>query len=196
VAANKRDKKCDFVPAALWGKFPNSWILMLQKSPRIGFEVTMLLVSFCVLYATLLGRPHKSEWIYLLTASLGPAAVAVWYIIFPFNPYRSMAAIREGMKDLDQTDRDAKEFVVLLKSPEARNFLLKRAGKLSLLFFAPMAIISAAMRSKPIWRFGADCVLRIPLFLFVCLFVLFRMELLAWALKSRKSYDGRYQTSG
>jgi hypothetical protein len=53
---------------------------------------TMILVSLCVLYATLLGPPYRSEWVYLLTASLGPLAVAVWYIVFPFNPYESMTA--------------------------------------------------------------------------------------------------------
>ena len=93
------------------------------------------------------------------------------------------------MKDLDQIDQDAREFVALLKSSEARHFLLKK-------LFAPMAIISAAMRTMPIWRFGADCVVRIPLFLFVCLFVLFRIELLAWTLRTSKSYSRKYRTSG
>ena len=155
----------------------------------------MFVVSFLILYATLVGPPHRSEWVYLLTAGLGPAAFAIWYVIFPFNPYRSMAAIREGMKNLDQSDRDAQEFVALLKCSEACGFLLKKAWMLSLLFFAPMAVISAAMQTMPIWRFGADCVVRIPLFLFVCLFVLYRMELLDWALKNWKSSDGKYQTS-
>lgn len=195
MAANKRRKQYEFVPKELWGKFPNRWVLMLQKGTRTALEVTMLILSFLILYATLVGPPHRSEWVYLLTASLGPAAVSIWYIIFPFNPYRSMTAIREGMKDLDQSDRDAKEFVALLKCSEARRFLLKKAWMLSLLFFVPMAIISAAMQSTPIWRFGADCVVRIPFFLFVCLFVLYRMELLDWALRNWKGSDGKHQAN-
>jgi hypothetical protein len=193
VAANKRDKKHGFVPKALWGKFPNSWIPMLEKGTRVALEVTMILVSFCALYATLLGPPHRSEWVYLLTASLGPAVVAIWYIIFPFNPYQSMSAIREGMKALDQSDQDAKTLVALLKSSEAHHFLLKKAWKLSLLLFAPMAIISAAMQTMPIWRFGADCLIRIAIFLVVCLFVLFRIELLYWALQRWKGYGEEHQ---
>jgi len=187
VAANKRDKKYAFVPEALWGKFPNSWILMLEGSTRIVGELTMLFVAFLILYATLLGPPHRSEWAYLLTASLGPAVVAVWYIMIPFNPYRSMSAVREGMKNLDKRDQDAKKLVALLNSSEARHFLLRKAWTLSLLFFAPMVIISVVMHAKPIWRFGADCVVRISIFIFVSLFVLFRMELLRWALKRWES---------
>lgn len=162
VAADKHDKRYEFVPKALWGQVPNSWILMLEKSTRIALETSQLILSFLILYATIVGPPHRSEWVYLLTAILGPAAFAVWYIVFPLNPYRTLSAIREGMKDKDETDPDAEEFVALLKSSEARHFLLNRAWKLSLLFFVPMAIISAFMHRTPIWRFGADCVVRIP----------------------------------
>jgi hypothetical protein len=168
---------------------------MLEKNTRIALETSQVILSFLILYATIVGPPHRSEWVYLLTAILGPAAFAMWYIIFPLNPYRSMSAIREGMRDKDKTDPGAEELVALLKSSEARRFLLNRAWKLSLLFFVPMAIVSASLHKTPIWRFGADCVVRIPLFLFVCLFVLFRMELLAWALRSWTSYDGKYQAS-
>jgi hypothetical protein len=189
-----RSNKYDFVPSRLWGKFPNSWILMLEKRMRVALEVTMLLVSFCVLYATLLGPPHTSEWVYLLTASFGPAAFAVWCIIFPFNPYQSAPAIREGMKTLDQRDQDAKSLVALLRSAEARNFLLRMALKLSFLFCAPMVLISAVRHTVPIWRFGIDCLVRIPFFLFVCLFVLFRIELLSWALKNWSGYCEEQQS--
>lgn len=193
MAANRQSKKYNFVPAELWGKFPNSWILMLEKSTKLVLELTMLILAFLILYATLVGPPHRSEWLYLLTASLGPGAVAIWYIVRPLNPYRSMAAIRERMKDLDQRDQYAKEFVVLLRSSEAQRFLLERWWKLSLLFAAPMVIISAGMETMPIWRIGADCVVRIPFFICVCLFVLFRIELLSWALNSWKATEGRNQ---
>lgn len=196
MAANKHDKRFDFVPTALWGKFPNSWFLMLQKSTRIALEMNLLVLSFLILYATIVGPPHRSEWVYLLTAGLGPVAVAIWYIIFPINPYRSMTAIREGMRDKDKNDPDAMEVVALLKSAKARRFLLNRAWRLSFLFFIPMTIISVSRHITPIWRFGADCVVRIPAFLLLCLFILFRIELLAWALKNWTSGSGKYQTSG
>ena len=120
MVANKEKRKYDFVPEGLWGKFPKSWILMLERSARIALEVTMLLLSFLILYATLVGPPHRSEWVYLLAASIRPAAVAIWYILFPLNPYRSMTAIREGMKNLDQRDQDAKEFTPASKPSPRR----------------------------------------------------------------------------
>lgn len=190
------DRQDGLVPRALRGKFPKSWGLMLQKSTRIALEINLLVLSFLILDATLVGPPHRSEWGYLLAALLGPVAVAIWYIVFPMNPYRSLSAIREGMKNMDEHEHDAKEFVALLKSPGARRFLLNTAWKLSLLFFVPMAILSALMHMTPIWRFGADCVVRIPAFLFICLFVLFRMEILAWGLKSWKGSDGTCKITG
>jgi hypothetical protein len=183
VTADKRNERFDFVPKPLRSKFPIAWILMLENkwNTRIVLEINLLVLSFLILYATILDR---SEWIYLLTASFGPEAVAFWYIVFPMNPYRSMPAIRERMKDMDKTDPDAAELVALLKSSEAHRFLLKTGWKLSSLFFVPMAIISFAMHRVPTWRIGADSAVRIPAFFLMCLFILFRMELLAWALKN------------
>jgi len=151
---------------------------------RIVLEINMLILSFFILYATILGPPHRSEWIYLLTASLGPQAVAVWYIVFAINPYRGTVAMRARIKDLDKSDPDAAELVALLKSSEAHRFLLKAGWKLSSLFFVPMVIISFAMHRIPTWRIGADAAVRIPAFFLICLFTLFRMEFLAWALKN------------
>ena len=71
MAATRQGKKYGFVPEALWGKFPNAWILMLQKSMRIALEANLLILSFLILYATLVGPPHRSEWLYLLIAALG-----------------------------------------------------------------------------------------------------------------------------
>jgi hypothetical protein len=184
VAADKRHERFDFVPKPLRGKFPIAWIIMLENNMRIVLEITQLVLSFLILYGTILGPPHRSEWIYLLTASFGPVAFAVWYIVFPMNPYRSIVAIREPMKDMDKTDPDAAELVALLESSEAHRFLLKTGWKLSSLFFVPMAIISFAMHKIPSWRIGADSAVRIPAFFLICLFTLFRMELLAWALKN------------
>jgi hypothetical protein len=196
VVANNQKKRYEFVPKDLRGKFPNSWVLMLQKSTRIALEINLLVLSFLILYATLVGPPHRSEWVYLIAASLGPVSVAIWYVVFPLNPYQSSTAIREGMKDMDDYDNDAKELVALLKSPGARRFLLNTAWKLSLLFMVPMAIISTLMHATPIWRFGADCVVRIPAFAFLCLFILFRIELLAWALRNWDNYRRKCETSG
>ena len=185
MTANERRKEYDFVPNELWGKFPNSWVLMLDGSTKVVGELTMLFLSFLIHYATFFAPPHyRGDWVYFVTAGVGPATFAAWYSVFPFNPYRSMAAIREGEKDLDQRDGDAKRLVELLRSPGARSFMWRRASQLSVLLLVPMIIISAVIQKMPIWRFGPDCVIGIPIFFFVCLFVLFRIELLAWALKS------------
>ena len=190
--AVKQNRRYAFVPEALWGKFPNSWVLMLDKSTRIVLGITVLSLGFLILYATLLGPPFRSDWAYLLTAGLGPLAAAVWYIIFPLNPYRGMSAIREGLKDLDKRDQDANKLVMHLKSLEARRFLLNTAWKVSVLFVVPMALISAGMGKVPTWHFGADCAVRIPAFLFICMFIFFRIGLLSWSLKSWGNVESGY----
>lgn len=188
MAANKRKRQYDLVPKELWGKFPNSWVLMLEGSTRIAGEITRLVLSFLIHYAGFFAPPqYRGDWVFFLTAGLGPVAFAAWYAIFPFNPYRSMTAAREGIKDMDQSDEDAKRFAALLRSPEARKFLLKRGLQLSLLLLVPMIIFSAAIQKMPIWRFGPDCFIGVPVFFVICLFVLFRIEMLAWALKSWKN---------
>ena len=189
MIANRNEERYNFVPKALWGKFPNTWILMLEKSTRMALEISHLILAFMILYATLLGPPHKSEWVYLLTACLGRLQLLFWYIVFPLNPYRCAAAIRERMKDKDKTDPDAKELVLLLKSPKAHRFLLNRAWKLSLLFVVPMAIISFTMHRIPTWRIGADSLVRIPAFFFLSLFLLFRIEMLAWAIRNWEEFN-------
>lgn len=185
----RRHAKHEFIPNALRGKIPRSWVFLLERSTKTASETAMIFVAFCLLYGTLLGPPHRSEWLYLLAASLGRLLITAWYFVFPFNPYRSMAAIREGMKNLDFNDEDAKAFALVFRSPQAQRFLLSIAWKLGFLFFIPMAIIVAGMQQIPIWRLGADTFIRIPFFFFVCLFLIFRIELLNWALKSSKASE-------
>lgn len=145
----------------------------------------MLFLALLIHYAGFFAPPkYRGDWVFFLTAALGPAAFAAWHVMFPLNPYRSMAAAREGIKDLDQSDAVAKRLVSLLRSPGARKFLWRRAFQLSVLLLVPMIIVSAAIQKMPIWRFGPDCFIGVPVFLFICLFVLFRIELLGWALKS------------
>lgn len=190
MAAKKPKRQYDFVPKELWGKFPIGWVLMLDGSTRIAFELTMLILAFLIHYAGFFApSKYTGDWVLFLTAGFGPAAFAAWYMKFPFNPYRSMAAAREGMKDMDQSDAAAKRLVVLLRSPGARNFLWRRALQLSLLLLVPMMIVSAAIQKMPIWRFGPDVFIGVPMFFFVCLFVLFRIEVLAWALKAYKDNE-------
>lgn len=197
MVANKRGKQCDFVPKELRGKFPNSWILMLEGSTRVAGEATMLILSFLIHYAGFFAPPsYRGDWVFFLTAGFGPAAFAAWYFIFPFNPYRSMTATREGMKDMDQRDEGAKKLVVLLRSLEARNFLRRRALQLSLLLLVPMTIVSAVIQKMPIWRFGPDCFIGVPVFFFICLFVLFRIEMLSWALRCWKNDEKGFNALG
>lgn len=189
AAATKGHSKYEAVPNALLGVVPKNWALMLERSTRIAIETAMLITSYCLLYATLIGRPHESEWIYLLAACLCPVAVAGWYALFPFKPYRSMVAIRNGMKDLDQRDPHARRLAALLSSHAARRFLLRRGCALAVLFLAPMIAICVALGKMPICSFGADCVVRIPFFVVICLLVLFRIEMLNWTITSWKDAE-------
>jgi len=185
VAASKHAEQYDLVPKALWGKFPSTWVLLLEKSMRVAMWVTMLILAFLVHLGAFF-QPHlgRESWVVFISAAFCPVSFAAWYSVRPFNPYRTELALREGMKDLDQRDQDARHFVLLLNSRGAHRHLLKLACTLSLLLLVPMVIISVATQRTPVWRFGFEFFVGIPCFVFICLFLLFRMEILAWALKN------------
>ncbi len=186
----------DLIPKALWGKFPGNWVLLLEKSTRVAVWVTMLFLAFLIHLGAFF-QPHlgRESWVVFISAAFCPMAFAAWYFVRPFNPYRTEPALREGMKDLDQRDEDARHFVLLLNSRDAHRYLLKFACRLSLLLLVPMVIISVGTQRMPVWRFGFEFFVGIPCFVFICLFVLFRMEMLAWALNNFEHHPRFAQVS-
>lgn len=179
-----------FLPAALQGAFPAVWMLILNKSNRVVLLVTLYLISFLTLFATLLSAPHQGEWITIFTAALAPIALTFWYILFPLNPYQTYFFTQQGMKDLNHNHRGASEFVTLLSSPEAGGFLWQRAQRMLLIFFVPLLVISLVMHKLPHWVVGASWLVRVP-FYFVLLFAIFRIEMFEWALRTMKSKESK-----
>jgi hypothetical protein len=174
-----------FLPRTLQGKFPQLWLLVLEKNNRTIVEVTLFALAFLTLFATIIGQPHQTEWPSLLTAVLAPIAFAVWYVLFPLNPYQTVLFTRQGLQNLDQNDSAAHELVSILSSPEAGRFLWQRAQRLWILFLAPMVVVVLALHKLPALEATPSWLVRVPIFCLL-LFAIFRIEMLAWALRVMK----------
>ena len=177
-----------FLPDALHGAIPAVWLLMLEKNNRIVIESTLYVIAFLTLFATIIGSPHQGEWITLITAALAPVALTFWYILFPLNPYQTYFFVKKGLHDLDQKDRGASEFVSVLGSPEAGQFLWQRTQRMWIVFFVPLLVVSLVMHKLPHWEANASWLIRIPFF-FLLLFSIFRIEMFDWAMRVMKSKE-------
>jgi len=114
-------------------------------------------------------------------------STALFYVFFPFNPYRSRYAKYDNMKNLDPRNPVARHLVNLLRSREARLVLL-RTGVFNAAFLTlAMSVIAAiqAVLQKPLnWSFDAKMFLAVT---FVCGALCLRIyedALLYWAFRN------------
>lgn len=170
-----------FLPHSMHGRFPQIWILALENNNRRLLVVTLLILAYITLFATLIGPPHQTELVSILTAALAPIGFTVWYVLFPLNPYQTFFFTRQGLQNLDEKDAAAQKLVSTLSSPAAGRLLWKRAQRFWILFLAPAVIIVLAMHTIPAWQANLSWLVRVPLFCFL-LFAVFRIEMLHWAL--------------
>jgi len=170
-----------FLPRSLHGRIPEIWILALEKNNFQIIQVFFLILAYITLFASVIGQPHRTEFISIFMSFLAPLCFTFWYIIFPLNPYQTFFFKQQGLLDLDEKDEAARALVSVLSSPQAASFLWKRSQRLWLFFLVPMAVAVLALRSLPVIAAGASWLVRVPLFFFF-VFCLFRVEMLRWAL--------------
>lgn len=175
-----------FLPHSLRGRVPQIWILILEKNNRRILEAALLLLAFITLFGTVIGSPHRTEVVSILTSALAPIGFTVWYVIFPLNPYQTFFFTRQGLQNLHEKDTAANELVSTLSSPAAGRFLWQRTQRFWILFLVPMAIAVLVISRVPGWQANPSWLVRVPLFCFL-LFCVFRIELLNWALQVMKS---------
>lgn len=123
---------------------------------------------FCLGCLALSAFDNRNGWIYFLGSILGPTLVAAYFMIKPFNPYRTPAARFSGMTDRDERDPECKRLRLFMASAAARGLLIKVAIKLSIMFVFAMLII-AAVQSKPLsWTLYGDETKWFPLLILTC----------------------------
>jgi hypothetical protein len=170
-----------YLPESLRGRFPQIWILALEKNNCRVLTAALLLLAYITLFATLIGPPHQTEIASILTSALAPIGFTVWYVLFPLNPYQTFFFTRHGLQNLNEKDAAASQFVSTLSSPAAARFLWRRTQRFWILFFVPMAIAVLATHKFPAWQANPSWLVRVPLFCFLLL-ALFRIEMFRWAL--------------
>ncbi len=171
------------LPRSLQGKIPTMWLHILEKNNQLVLQATLLAVAFLPLFSSIIGPPHRAEWIYIITAAVAPIGFCIWYIIFPLNPYTTYTF--QGLKDLDQSDPGAAKLVSQLGSSETARYLWKRTQRLWILFFGSMSVLALALHRFPAWTLNASWLLRLPIF-FLFLYAWYRVDMLAWAIRAIK----------
>ncbi len=182
------DARFAFFPTSLHGRFPQIWILALENNNCRLIQIFLFILAYITLFATVIGQPHRTEFISILISFLAPICFTFWYIIFPLNPYETYFFTRQGLANLDEKDEVAQQFVSVLKSPQAASFLWKRSQRLWLYFVLPMVVLALGLERLPLLAAGASWLVRIPLFFFF-VFCLFRIEMMRWAVGVFKSNE-------
>ena len=182
------DARYTYLPKSLHGRLPQTWILALETNNKKVLQVLLLILAYITLFASVIGRPHSTEFASILAAVLAPISFTIWYIIFPLNPYQTFFFKKQGLAGLDEKDEAAKELVKVLSSPSAAGFLWKCAQRFWLYFLLPMAVVVLVMHQIPHWAAGLSWVIRIPLFFFF-VFCLLRVDMLSWAIGIIKSNE-------
>lgn len=177
-----------FLPQSLRGRVPDVWILILERNNRIVVEGTLFTVALLTLFSTVLGPPHKAEFVSLITAVLAPLGFTIWNVLFPLNPYQTFFFTKQGLQGLDERDRAARELSATLSSPAAGQFLWRRTRIFWVLFFVPMVVVMLALRHIPALAADASWLIRVPIFC-AALYAIIRIELMSWAFRSIKSSE-------
>lgn len=171
-----------FFPRSMRGRVPDVWILLLEKTNRMVAEGTLLTVAFLTLFSTIIGAPHRAEWISLITAVLAPIGFTVWYVLFPLNPYQTFFFAKQGLQNLDQRDPAAEVLTKTFSSPAAGQFLWRRTQVFWVIFVVPMLIAILILHRIPALAANASWLVRIPVFCAV-LYAAIRIETMGWALQ-------------
>ena len=195
MTASRCSDNHDVIPIALRSKVPGVWIPLLEVNTRIAMNITLLFISFLIHFGSFLAPPLHRQLGNVLDRQPWSTGFCLLVHRFPVQSvsrYASRARWHErpGSKGQDRPGLCYTSTVL-----RSSTFLLKLSVRLSIVLLAPMVIISALAHRTPIWRFGFECFLGVPVFVFVCLFLLFRVELLAWSVRSWKRRDERYQMS-
>ncbi len=176
------------VPKDLKSRMPSG----LMTATRHRFAVNLFCFSLgCLALST---SENRNGWTYFLGAVLAPAIAAGYFIIKPFNPYRTPAAKFAGMTNMDEQDPQSRRLSLLMGSAAARNLLIKSFLKLSALFLLAMVAIAYVQSRKFSWAFDGDdvtwfvlltltsCALTVPIYV---------NSLLIWSIQNWRSTPTR-----
>jgi len=172
------------IPSELRGKIPSGFLRASELRLPVNF------FCFCLACLALSGFDNRNAWTYFGGAIVSPLLATIYFLLFPFNPYRTPAAKFSGMYDQDERDEVCKRFAELMRSRAARRVLLTNSLILSVTLLLAMIAMSA-FQDKPIsWSVdshSAAWILLLTLFSSLVLIPIFINSLIVWSLKNWNS---------
>lgn len=176
----------NFLPRRLHGRFPEIWILILEKNNRAVIEGTLLLLAWLTLFASVIGIPHQAELASFFAAILAPVGITLWYLVRPLNLYEKSTFTPQSLRNLPTRDAAACELAAILRSPNAGRFLFQCTQCFWLVCFVPMSVATFALHGNPVWAANPYWILRLSIFCLLLL-AIYRIELLRWAIGVMKA---------
>jgi hypothetical protein len=169
------------IPSELRGRIPSAFL----KAAELRFPVDLF--CFCLACVFLSGFDNRNGWSYFAGAIVSPLLAAIYFLLFPLNPYRTPAAKFSGMYGQDEEDETCKRFVELVQSRSARRVLLTNSLVLSLVLLSAMIAISRFQTNPIAWsvdsQSGAWIILNTLLSSLILVPILVS-NLMVWSLKN------------
>lgn len=168
------------IPKELRGRLPRMIEEFADRNTILLFYGITLPIFFVMVFSRV-----NNGWMYLIPNVAGPILSALFFMVRPFNPYRSIYAVNEGMEDADMHgDVAAKRLALMFRSRKSK-FLLLRTGMFSSALLCLIAWATALITPGPVkWSFDAGKVITGSVILGI-LSVGFHIHiLLRWAFRS------------
>jgi len=138
-----------YLPRKLEGKVsPGLVWYARQKTFMLSVSIP---ASVLLLFGPVVGRPDHNGIRYLIGSLLCPWIAALYYLVFPFKPYRGSPFLPSGTHSVDSSGPEVIRLVDLFKSPAAKSLLWRAAIKLSGILLASMAMLTLVVRHSLSW---------------------------------------------
>lgn len=96
---------------------------------------------------------EHNGYAYILSPVIYPWISALYFILFPKNPYCGMVlGYSTKLNGLDETDEDARRLVDIYRSPGARTFIIVNTLIISVLFVVIAMVFAAIHWHSIVWR--------------------------------------------
>jgi len=140
-------------------------------------------LAVLLLHGPVVGQADYNGLRFLLGPWLCSACAAACNVLWPYNPYRGTWARLASMTDKDHVDADAQRLNQLLRSAEARRFLLRTSVKTSLMLFVAMTLLAVTHRKSLNWMLVSPWLGQGLIGGLIGAFIALKTQLLNWGVK-------------
>lgn len=117
-------------------------ITLMFVDQHVFWTIFGLGLAVFALHGPVAGRTDYNGLRYVLGSCLCPVIAAACHLQWPYNPYHGTWARLASMTDNDKSDPESERLVELLRSVEARRFLVRTAAQIASVLFLAMGVLA------------------------------------------------------